>query len=98
MHDEGGRAVLGRSAVGANHVGLVVGLLVGGWHLLWSALVATGAAQPLMDFVFWLHFIRPVYVIEKFEPLRAVGLVLLTATVGYAVGGAFALLWNRFRR
>jgi Exopolysaccharide synthesis, ExoD len=42
-------------------------------HLLWVLLVASGWAQPLMDFVFWLHCIRPVYVIEGFDPcvLRA---------------------------
>jgi hypothetical protein len=63
-------------------------------HLLWALLVASGWAQPLMDLVFWLHFIRPVLVIEEFDPLRAAGLVLFTAAVGYAVGCAFALLWN----
>ena len=71
---------------------------LGGFHLLWALLVVSGAAQPVMDFIFWLHFIRPVYVIEGFEPLRAAGLILLTTAVGYAIGGAFALLWNHIHR
>jgi hypothetical protein len=66
-------------------------------HFLWALLVASGVAQPLMDFIFWLHFIRPVYMVERFEPIRAIGLVLLTGTVGYAIGSAFALLWNHCR-
>ncbi len=84
----------GQRTVSVGSAGLVLGLLLGGLHLLWALLVASGAAQPLMDFIFWLHFIRPVYVIEGFDPLRAAGLVLLTAAIGYAIGSAFALLWN----
>ena len=86
------------SSVGVNRAGLALGLLLGGFHSLWALLVASRTAQPVMDFIFWLHFIRPIYVIEGFEPLRAAGLVLLTATIGYAIGSAFALLWNRIHR
>ena len=50
-----------------------------------------------MDFIFWLHFIRPVYMVERFEPIRVIGLVLLTGTVGDTIGSAFALLWNDCR-
>jgi hypothetical protein len=54
-----------------------------------------GAQQALIDFVFWMRFIQPVYVIEPFSPGRAGILVAVTATVGYGVGYLFALLWNR---
>ena len=91
------RATREQSAMSAYRAGLIGVLMLGGWHLLWSAIVATGLAQPLMDFIFWLHFIRPVYVIEAFDPVRALGLVLLTAILGYAIGGVLALLWNRIR-
>jgi hypothetical protein len=87
-----------RETIGLNKAGLVSALLLGGLHLMWALIVASGFAQPLVDFIFWLHFIRPVYVIEAFDPLRAGGLVLLTAIVGYAIGSAFALLWNHTRR
>jgi len=84
--------------IGINKTGLALALLLGGFHLIWAMIVASGFAQPLIDFIFWLHFIRPVYVIETFDSLRAAGLVLLTATIGYAIGSAFALLWNRVHR
>ena len=77
-----------------NQAGLVIALLLGGFHLMWAMTVASGLAQPLMDFMFWLHFIRPVYAVETFEPVRAAGLILLTSIIGYVIGSVFALLWN----
>ena len=92
------RADREQSGISANRAGLIGALMLGGWHLLWSLIVATGLAQPLMDFIFWLHFIRPVYVIETFEPMRAGALVLLTATLGYAIGWVLGMLRNCLRR
>ena len=87
-----------RQMIRVNKAGGASAVLLGGFHLMWAMIVASGFGQPLVDFIFWLHFIRPVYVIEAFDPLRAAGLVLLTAIVGYAIGSAFALLWNHVHR
>jgi hypothetical protein len=86
------------SAIGVNHAGVVLGCLFGGMHLGWAVLVAAGVAQPIADFVFWLHFIKPVWVIESFEPFRAAGLIVLTTAIGYLIGSAFALIWNHLHR
>ena len=93
-----GRDLKRPGTIGVNSAGLALGCLFGGVHLLWVLLVASGFAQPVMDFVFSLHFIRPVYVIEGFNAARAAGLVGLTGVLGYAMGAAFALLWNRLHR
>lgn len=93
-----GLVVKEQGAIGVNSTGLALGCLLGGMHLLWALLVASGFAQPVMDFIFWLHFIRPVYVIEGFNLARAAGLVALTGVIGYAMGATFALLWNRLHR
>ena len=87
-----------RLATDANRTGLTLGLLMGGFHTMWALLVAAGWAQPLVDFIFWVHFIRPVYVVDRFEPVRALLLIALTAAIGYGIGASFALLWNRVRR
>jgi len=75
--------------------GLVLGLFLALFHACWAALVAAGMAQPLMDFIFWAHFITPPYHIEPFAPVRAAVLVGLTFTVGLLAGAAGASLWNR---
>lgn len=84
--------------INPNKAGLALGALYGGWHLAWSLLVALGVAQALIDFVFWMHFIKPVYVIEPFDPARALILIVVTSSFGYMLGSAFGLLWNRFHR
>jgi hypothetical protein len=85
-------------AISVNSAGLAIGSLLGGVHLLWALFVASGLAQPIMDFVFWLHFIRSGWQIESFDLARAAGLIVMTSAIGYATGAIFALFWNRFQR
>ena len=81
--------------VGPQKSGLVLGSLVGGWHFLWVIAVAVGWGQPLIDFIFWMHFLKPVFVVEPFAIGRAIVLILVTAAIGYFVGLVGAVLWNR---
>jgi hypothetical protein len=78
--------------------GLVLAAVMGLWHAAWSLIVALGWAQRLIDFVLWMHFIKPVYVIDAFNPATAVVLVAVTSAVGFVVGAVFALVWNWFHR
>jgi hypothetical protein len=67
-------------------VGLVVGMLIAGWHLVWSLLVVIGWAQPIIDFIFWAHMTKPVYIVKPFDPMAAVVLIVITAVIGYGFG------------
>ena len=78
-----------------HHVGLVFAAFLAIWHVLWSILVAAGAAQPVVDFIFNLHMITPPYKIGEFQLGTAVTLVLVTAGIGYAGGSVVGLIWNR---
>src|SRR5581483_80429 len=79
----------------SNKIGMVVGALLAGWHLLWSVLVLIGFAQPIIDFIFWAHMIKPVYVVKPFDPVAAVTLIMITGVIGYAFGFVGAIIWNR---
>ena len=81
-----------------NKAGLVIGALIGGWHLIWVLLVVSGCAQRLIDFIFWAHMIRPVYVVGPFDPIAAVTLLGITFFSGYAFGYLGGSLWNGLHR
>ena len=86
------------STLNPTKTGLALGLLMGGWHAIWSILVAVGAAQWVIDFVFWMHFLRPVFMVEPFDAVRMLVLLAVTTALGFLVGYALALLWNGLHR
>ena len=69
---------------------------MGGMHLFWSLLVAAGC-QPIMNFILWMYFIKPIDWIEPFESMRAISLVVAASIIGFMLGWAAAWLWNRIR-
>lgn len=75
-------------------LGLIVGLFIGIFHAFLAALFARGVAQPLMDFIFWAHFLKLHFAVQPFAPLRALLLVGLTFITGLTMGVIAALLWN----
>jgi hypothetical protein len=85
-------------AIDPIRAGLVLGAVVGAWHLCWALLVAAGWAQMVIDFIFWMHFIKPVYVVGPFDTGIAAVLVIVTFLLGFLLAFVFALLWNRFHR
>ena len=79
-----------------NEVGLVIGSLMGLFHLVWALLVAIGVAQALMDFIFNVHMISNPYTILPFSVTKAIGLIIVTSIIGYIVGAVLGWLWNKF--
>lgn len=80
--------------ISKNKLGVVLGTLLGFFHLSWAVLVASGVAQWLMDWVFRLHFIQPPYSITSFNIGYAIGLIAVTSTLGYVFGWVGGALWN----
>lgn len=78
--------------------GLFLGLFLALFHACWAVLVAAGLAQPLMDFIFWAHFITPPYRIEPFAVARALLLIGFAFSVGLVSGVGGGWLWNSVAR
>ena len=78
--------------------GLAVGLVLGLWHAGWALLVALSWAQPLLDLVLRLHFIRLNIEIQGFDLNTAAQLVGLTFAIGALIGLVFAWVWNALHR
>ena len=74
--------------------GLTLGALAGLWHLVWSALVGTGFAQPLLDWITSLHMLNDPFRVGAFDFGTAVILIIVTSLVGYVAGWVLAFLWN----
>ena len=81
-----------------NKVGLVFAILLGGWHLLWSILVATGVGQMLCNFVLWAHMIHLAVTIGPFDLTASITLIVVTAILGYVIGYIASVVWNRMHR
>ena len=79
----------------AHKAGLALGGLFGAAHFAWSLVVLLGVGQALLDFIFRLHMIPPVYTVGPFDVVMSASLIVVTAVIGYAVGYVFALIWNR---
>ena len=77
--------------------GLVFGALLGLFHFTWAICVAAGWAQPMMNFIFWLHFLTPPWSVQPFHAGIALGLVVVTSAIGFAIGYVAASLWNWLR-
>ncbi len=82
------------NSINKNKTGLLFAIMIGGLHLLWSILVLTGFAQPLVNFIFKLHMINSFITVANFNLGLSVILVVLTAVIGYIVGNIFAIVWN----
>ena len=81
-----------------HRLGLTVGAFLGTFHVIWSVLVATGLAQPLMTFIMKVHMIDSSARVLTFSLGDAVLLVIVTSLIGYLAGFLFSLIWNRMHR
>ena len=75
--------------------GLALGGLAAVVHLLWSIVIALGWGQGLLDFGFSMHSIKPVFLVQPFDLVRSIELIILAAIIGFIVGKVFAHIWNK---
>lgn len=77
---------------------MALGLFLGGWHFVWSVLVALGFAQMLMNWSFSWHMLSNPFIVQPFVLTNALMLIIVTFAVGYVVGYVFATVWNKVHK
>ncbi|TSC85602.1 MAG: Uncharacterized protein G01um10148_988 [Parcubacteria group bacterium Gr01-1014_8] len=82
----------------ASKAGQVGAIFLGGVHVLWSALVLLGWAQPLVNFSMWAHMVEKGITIKPFEFGAAITVIIVASCVGYCVGYALSTIWNKVHR
>lgn len=78
--------------------GLLLGAFMALFHAAWSLVVATGLAQTFLDWIYGLHFLINPFVVQPFDLVTAVTLVLVTFVFGFLFGWIFAFLWNKVKK
>ena len=85
-------------SVQPKRTGLVLGSFAALIHLVWSLLVAAGWAQPLIDFIYKVHFLNNPFEVQAFDPARALLLIVVTFAVGFVAGSVLGLIWNKAQK
>lgn len=78
--------------------GVALGCFLATLHLVWSLLVLTGLAQPLINFIFWVHMLSVPVQVQAFELGTAALLVGVTWCVGFGFGFLFSVFWKTATR
>ena len=85
-------------ALNKHRSGLILGTFAALLHVIWSVLVAIGAAKYLVNFAASLHFFNIVLTIQPFNFGISIILIALTFIFGYLLGYIFAAVVNFYNK
>lgn len=85
-----------KKKIDAIDTGMIGSIIMLSIHLFWCTLVYFGAAQTVIDYLFWIHFIKPVYQIETFDIFIAIYLLITVSCIGFLAGYIFGKVFNFF--
>jgi thiamine transporter ThiT len=83
-----------KNSINSIDAALLLGMLFGVIHLSWLILVYLKYAQVFLDFIYWVHFIKPIFEVQSFDMGRALILLALTVSVGAVLGYVLSKLFN----
>ncbi len=74
---------------------LAFGAFVSLMHLGWVLLVGLKLGQPLLTWIYGLHFLNNPFTVQAFDLVTALTLVGVTFVGGAFFGWLLATLWNK---
>lgn len=82
--------------MGLIQTALTWGACLSSLHFCWVILVASGWAQPLLNFIFKLHMLNSPFQVQEFNPFLAIGLLVITFLIGCLYGALFYFVKKKF--
>ncbi|NBO10141.1 MAG: hypothetical protein EBV25_00930 [Methylophilaceae bacterium] len=77
---------------------LIGGLCLSSFHFFWILIVASGWAQPLLDFIFKLHMLNSPLQVQPFSLVLAGELIAITFAIGAFYGLVFYFIKHLLKR
>lgn len=74
------------------NIALIGGFTLASFHACWIVIVASGYAQPILDFIFKLHMLNSPFIVQPFSVLLSAELIALTFIIGAMYGVVFSLI------
>ena len=71
---------------------LIGGFTLSALHTCWIMIVASGWAQPLLDFIFKLHMLNSPFIVQPFSVVLSLELITLTFVIGAFYGLVFSII------
>jgi len=86
--------------INKNGLGLSLGIFLALVHAVWAIVISIipSLTQKMLDWVFVLHFLEPIYKLTAANLLNGVILIVMTFISGYIMGYVFAAIWNKFSK
>lgn len=83
-----------KNSINSIDAALLLGILFGAIFSSWLILVYFKYAQVFLDFIYWAHFIKPIFEVDSFDAGRALTLLALTVSVGAVLGYVLSKILN----
>ncbi len=78
--------------------GVALGCFAATLHIVWSLLVLIGWAQPLVNFIFWVHMLSVPVQVQPFDLGIATLLIGVTWCAGFGFGVVLSVIWKACTR
>jgi hypothetical protein len=82
--------------LGKLRTGLATGIFFAIVHAIWAIaiLILPTLTQKMLDWIFIIHFLEPIYKITSVSFLQGLLLIIMTFVVGFVIGWVFAAVYN----
>lgn len=80
----------------AIEAGIIGCIMILSFHIFWYVLIFFGTTEAAVDYLSWIHFIKPAYQVKEFASYIAIYLLITVSFIGFIFGYIFTKILNFF--